>query len=433
MTESPTKLKFSKLLACHACDQLFRLPPASTLATEKNKARCPRCGHLVCSPSPDQLGRELSLMITASILFILALSFPFLSLTTVAGGNEISLFRAIAELYQFHQGALATAVLTFTIITPAVVLVVTIVTLSDIKRQHYTPRLQPLAKIIHQIKEWSMAEVFLIGNIVALVKIVSLAHLTIESGFYFYLIFAFLFTAAIRGIDKYQLWQTIAELKQSNVSNDISFDFNQASGVAVAKSNGLLSCHTCLHLSPSNANSCSVCNSKLHSRKPDSLQRTLALVITAMALYVPANIFPMMVTHTIQSSSADTIIGGVILFASNGDYLLALVIFCFSVALPLAKILALFWLCLCASNYRYSRPVNNTKMYKLAEMLGKWSMVDVFVVAILTGLVQIDGIVTIQPGLAGTAFAAMVIVTMIAAASFDTRLIWDQDTNAKLT
>lgn len=192
-----------------------------------------------------------------------------------------------------------------------------------------------------------------------------------------------------------------------------------------AAEQGIASCHCCGLLSAVEARNCPRCGESLHLRKPHSLQYTAALVITAFLLYVPANILPIMTTTLLGSSTNSTIMGGVAVFWSHGDYPIALIIFVASVIVPLAKLLALSWLCITVARGHRYRPQRRTVLFRMTELVGRWSMVDVFVVAILVALVQLGGIMTISPGPAALAFAGVVVVTMFAAMSFDPRLIWD--------
>lgn len=188
----------------------------------------------------------------------------------------------------------------------------------------------------------------------------------------------------------------------------------------------LVSCHCCNKLAPSTQQVCKRCKTILHLRTPNSIQRTMALLITAMLFYIPANVFPIMNTMLLGDVQASTIIGGVLLFVEHESYFIAAVIFSASVVIPIGKMMLILWLC-----YSTSRPSNLsglelTKLYRVTEFIGKWSMVDIFVVAVLVALVQVAGIMAIQPGTAAQAFAIVVILTMLAAHQFDVRLIWDK-------
>jgi len=195
-------------------------------------------------------------------------------------------------------------------------------------------------------------------------------------------------------------------------------------GTAAAE--GLGCCHVCLKLAPEALHRCPRCGSALHLRKPDSLQRTVALVVTAALLYIPANVLPIMTTEQLGRSIDSTIIGGVVLLVHHGDYPIAGVIFVASVMVPISKLLALSWLCWSVARGLPTSPHQRARLYRATELVGKWSMTDVFVVAILVALIHLTGLLVITPGSAALAFGGVVVITMIAAHSFDPRLIWDQ-------
>jgi len=193
-----------------------------------------------------------------------------------------------------------------------------------------------------------------------------------------------------------------------------------------AAARGLASCHLCLKLADARLHHCPRCGEALHLRKSDSLQRTLALLFTAAVLYVPANLLPIMITDQLGSSIESTILGGVVLLIDLGSIPIAAVIFIASVMVPLGKLIAMFYLCWSVRHGPPATARQRTVMYRVTEIIGKWSMIDVFVVSILVALVHLTGILVIRPGAAAVAFAGVVIVTMVAAESFDPRLIWDQ-------
>ncbi|MCB1696212.1 MAG: paraquat-inducible protein A [Halioglobus sp.] len=197
-----------------------------------------------------------------------------------------------------------------------------------------------------------------------------------------------------------------------------------------AASRNLASCHLCLKLADARLHECPRCGEPLHLRKTNSLQRTLALLITATILYIPANILPIMITDQFGNSTDSTILGGVVLLIDMGSVPIAAIIFIASVMVPLGKLIALFYLCWTVGRAKQSDPRQRTIMYRAAEFIGKWSMVDVFVVSILVALVHLTGLLVILPGAAAVAFAGVVLVTMVAAESFDPRIIWDQQDNS---
>lgn len=194
---------------------------------------------------------------------------------------------------------------------------------------------------------------------------------------------------------------------------------------------GLVSCHGCGKLSHHVYRShghrvrCPRCQAPLHARKPDSLNRSWALVFAAFILYIPANIFPVMTVVSLGSASTNTILGGIVHLWEGGMLPLALVVFFASVFVPLLKLFALVYLLLSVQLRWQKHPRQRTVMYRIVEGIGRWSMLDIFVIAVLVALVQLGNLATIVPGIGATAFAAVVVLTMFAAMAFDPRLIWD--------
>lgn len=207
-----------------------------------------------------------------------------------------------------------------------------------------------------------------------------------------------------------------------------------ADAVTAADMN-LLSCHTC-HLlcrEPSTAGRhglhCPRCGAVLHRRKPNSLARTWALVLAAFVFYIPANLLPITTVTSLGAVQSDTIMSGVIYFIHSGMWPIALVIFVASVAVPLLKLLILTFLLISVQRRSTWRPKDRTQLYRITEAVGRWSMVDIYVVTILVALVNLGALATIEAGPGAAFFAAVVVITMIAAMSFDPRLIWDVKEN----
>ncbi len=194
-----------------------------------------------------------------------------------------------------------------------------------------------------------------------------------------------------------------------------------------ARQKGLINCHNC-HLLVNAAEGnipCPRCGAHLHMRKPNSLARTWALVCTALILIVPANLLPMTITTALGIKQADTIMSGVIYFMQSGAWEIAAVIFIASIFVPFAKLLILIFLLLSVQFRSNWRPRDRTILYRLTELVGRWSMVDIYVVTILVALVKLGAVASVEAGPAAVFFASVVVVTMFAAESFDPRLIWD--------
>jgi paraquat-inducible protein A len=194
------------------------------------------------------------------------------------------------------------------------------------------------------------------------------------------------------------------------------------------------SCHECGLLArlPAGAHEqdlhphCPRCGSELHARKPRSLERCTALVIAAALCYVPANVLPVMTVTSLGRTQSDTIMSGVTYLLTHGMWPLAGVVFIASVCVPVAKLVILSFLLITVRRGSSWRPVERTKLYRITEAIGRWSMVDIYVVTILVALVHLGNLASIEAGLGAVFFGSVVVITMLAAEAFDPRLIWDR-------
>lgn len=193
-----------------------------------------------------------------------------------------------------------------------------------------------------------------------------------------------------------------------------------------AMDQGLAGCHSCGKVSPAALRRCPRCHAPLHCRKPDSVRRTIAFLLAASFLYIPANILPVMVMREWGDVMESTILEGMVEFWRREAYPIAIVIFVASILIPLIKIVALSWLCAAATGRVRPSPRVLARVYWITELMGRWSMVDIFVVSILVALVQFGTVMTVVPRPGALAFAGVVVLTMFAASSFDPRLLWDR-------
>jgi paraquat-inducible protein A len=198
-----------------------------------------------------------------------------------------------------------------------------------------------------------------------------------------------------------------------------------------ARNASQVACHSCHLLCRINYSKvgeslvCPRCGSTLHQRKPNSLKRTWALVLAALIFYIPANLLPITVVISLGKAQSDTIMSGVIYFIHSGMWPIALVIFVASILVPMLKLILLTFLLVTVQRKSAWRPRDRTRLYRITEAVGRWSMVDIFVVTILVALVNLGNLATIKAGPGAGFFAAVVVITMFAAMSFDPRLIWD--------
>lgn len=192
---------------------------------------------------------------------------------------------------------------------------------------------------------------------------------------------------------------------------------------------GLVACETCRLLSrPARAadpGHCARCGARLEWRRPHSVQYAWALLTAAAICYVPANLLPVLKTNTLTGSDTDTIMSGVVFLYTSGSWPLALIVLVASVMIPLGKLVALAYLLISVQRGSDASNRDRTRLYRMIEFIGRWSMLDVFVDTFTVALVQLDPLMSVQPGPGVVFFMAVVVLTMLAVAAFDPRLIWD--------
>ena len=199
-----------------------------------------------------------------------------------------------------------------------------------------------------------------------------------------------------------------------------------ASGGPSARSLGVARCPACGTLSKVSMPRCRACGARVHVRIPHSLQRTWAFLAVGLMAYVPANLLPIMSTRSYEGNRSDTIMSGVVELAAQGSPGVAAIVFAASICIPMIKFAIIAGLAL---SLHLSWPMSGHvrhRLHTVTELIGRWSMIDVFVVAVLAALIQLGAIITITPGAGINAFAVSVVFTMLSALSLDARLIWDE-------
>lgn len=262
-----------------------------------------------------------------------------------------------------------------------------------------------------------MAEIFLAGVLVSFVKLMAYGSIGVGSSFLLGCLFCVLQLRAFQCVDRRWLWDDIApmpELRQP-----------LKPGVTGIRQ-GLRSCSCCTAILPADEPVCPRCSTKGYVRRRNSQQWTLALLVTSIMLYLPANILPIMVTDLLGSKMPSTILAGVILLWSEGSYPVAAVIFLASIMVPTLKMIAIAWLCWDAKGHGKRDSERMHLIYEVVEFVGRWSMIDVFVIAVLSALVRMGGLMSIYPAMGALMFALVVIMTMFSAMTFDPRLSWDR-------
>ncbi len=404
-----------RLRVCHECDLLLALP--SLKAGEK--ADCPRCGHTLVRRHNNPAERSLALAIATLITLALSVAFPFISFDISGIGNRIELTEAASTLIGLHQPLVALSVLLTVIVLPAVYLLSLTWLCAGLILRHPLPRSRQVARTLRHVTPWMMADVFVIGTLVSLIKIMSMAHIELGLSFWTFCAYALLLLLTTQSVDRDWLWFSLDQEPLAPAGARVGYS---------AAEQGLTGCHTCglvNRLPESGKGRCLRCDEPLHPYHGVGSQATLALLAASVVMYLPANLYPIMITTSLGETLPSTIVGGVLLFIQNGDWPIALIIFTASVLVPVSKMLALLWLCYIVRRQHHSlNRLSRIRLYRITEFIGRWSMVDVFVVAILVALIRNGSIMSIEPGAGALAFTAVVVLTMLAAMMFDPRSIW---------
>lgn len=406
-------LSTGELLACHDCDHLYRHEPIPAGA----RADCRYCGALLYRNIPDSLNRTIALYCTALLLFVIANCFPFLSLKLGGRVVENILLSGGWAMYQLGMGDLGLLIFLTSIAFPFLVITGMLYLLLPV-RMGFVPRgIGPIYRLVHAVSPWSLVGVFMLGVLIAIVKLQDLA--TVLTGTSLYAVAALMvaYSAARAGFDARTFWAAVPFRRPAAPAHPVGRHLN---------------CHLCGLVSVEHpgarAQRCPRCRTPLHARKPDSLGRTWALLMSAAILMIPANVYPVMTVIRFGQGEPNTILGGILHLIESGMWGLALIVFFASIVVPVLKLVVLSYLLCSIQKQSDWRPRDRTLLFRVAEAVGAWSMVDIFLVGLLSALVSLDALSTIRPGIGASFFAAVVVSTMFAAHCFDPRLIWDHAT-----
>lgn len=408
-------LSTGELLACHDCDHLHRYEPIPAGA----RADCRYCGALLYRHVPDSLDRAIALYLTALFLFGIANSFPFLSLKLGGRVVENVLVSGGWSMYQLGMGELGLLIFLTSIAFPFIVIAGSLYLLIPVRLGVVPRGIGAVYRLVHAVTPWSLVGVFMLGVLIAIVKLQDLATVITGTSLYALAALMLAYSAARASFDPRAFWDAVpyrSEPPPADVAGP------------------LLGCRICGLVTAARRDGrpqrCARCRSPLHGRKADSIARTWALLASAAILFVPANVYPVMTVIRFGQGEPNTILGGILHLIEAGMWGLALIVFFASIVVPVLKLVVLGWLLWTIQTQSGWRPRDRTLLFRVTETVGAWSMVDIFLVGLLSALVNLDALSTIRPGIGATFFAAVVITTMFAAHCFDPRLIWDNSPRA---
>jgi paraquat-inducible protein A len=407
----------ARLRECPDCGQVQTVP--SLLPGQA--ARCLRCEGVLRRALVDPLGRALALNLAALAILAVALLMSLMTVSTAGMARQANLFSGPRGMGQSGLWELSVIVLFTTVAAPTLKLLAMAYVLGGLRLPRPPRHIRRVFALVEHLRPWSMIEVFLLGVFIAYTKLIELVHIEIGVALYALAVLMLAMIAAEAVLDRQSVWE---EMERRGVPRD---EIDHAAIAATAPGEGAVGCHACglVCLPDEHDERCPRCGTALHRRKPDAIPRAWALLVAAAVAYVPANVYPVMQFIQLGAGAPSTILEGVVELLDSGMYPLAALVFFASVAVPLLKVMGLIVLLLSAQFGWTSRLRDRTKLYFAVHAIGRWSMIDIFMVTILVALVQFGAVVSIQPGAGALAFCAVVILTMFAAESFDPRLMWD--------
>jgi paraquat-inducible protein A len=385
---------------------------------------CLRCGTTLRRARRDPLSRGLALNFAALGLFIIVWTAMLMKVSTAGIVHETWLHSGPMELVRQGLWPLALAVAFTTGLAPAAKFLGTIYVLVGLRLPRPLPYLRGVFRFTRWINVWSMLEVLLLGVFVAYTKLGALVQMDIGPAVYALGVLTLVVVWADIVLVPDAVWEAIERTGQTHAPMPAEQPLAVQPGAVGCESCGLVS------VPEEHEHHCPRCGAALHARKPDSLIRTWAFVIAAAILYIPANYYPVLTVIQAGSGAPSTIIGGVEELLSSQMYPLALLVFFASILVPVFKLIGLgimlmaIMLVTTESGARVLLP-QRTRLYYIVAWIGRWSMVDIFMESLLGALVQFGALVTIAPGVGAVAFCAVVLLTIVAAESFDPRLMWD--------
>ena len=404
----------NSLLICHDCDLVQKKPEIPITGA----VRCVQCDAVLQKSDEDRTETTLALIFAGIILFVLINAFPFLSFRMGGKMQETTLITGIQMFFSQGWWELGLLVFLATIFSPALHLIGLLYILLPLKLGYTVPGVRRTMRLVTLFQPWNMVEIFMLGIFVTVVKLSKDGEIIPGVSLFAFMVFTFVQAAIFHTFNPGPIWKRFCDADDNHEQDD-------------ADMQDLVQCHVCSKIccapDPSATIFCKRCGAKLHRRKRNSIARTWALVLTAYIFYIPANVFPITNIISFGDYTTDTILSGVVYFVKTGMWPLALIIFTASIFVPLLKLLILSLLLISVQLKTEWRQKDRTRIYRITEAIGRWSMVDIFAITVLIALVNMGAIATVRVEPAALFFAAVVVFTMFAAMAFDPRLIWDTE------
>lgn len=389
---------------------------------------CPRCGKTISRRNSDSILKTLALSIAGLLLYLPAILLPLMTMKSFGFSDSANILESVLNFYRNDYYFVSLMVLVSAVVFPLLLLTSIFVISFQLYRQRYPSYLPRLFRTYLHLEKWAMVEVYLLGILVTIIKMGATAEIFYHTGIFCFTGLVLLTLTITSIIDKEDFWEAIDQKGKKKQGEPAVRRQPQHGAPVTAAGQGLILCHICHKLSPTalEGKRCPRCNEMLHTRKPFSISRTWALLLTSAIFLAPANLLPIMRVDFMGIPDRSTIIDGIIYFFRHDAYFIGLIIFTASVLVPVLKIIGIAILLLSNRLCDVYLLRQKARMFRFISFVGRWSMLDIFVIALLTVLVDFGFFTSIHVAPAATYFCIVVASTMFAAITFDPRLIWDK-------
>ena len=392
------------------------MPPAT-------RAVCMRCDAVLRHTRHHPLLLPHALNLSALILFAVGASLTVMSVSTGGQRRTADLITGPAELDRYGLWELSVVVLVTTMAAPLARVLCMLFVLGSLHLARPPAIARTVFAWVSHLKPWSMIEIYLLGLFVAYVRLSGMAQVDLGPAVFALAGLMVVMVLADYMLDEQAVWEAFDPPARRRLR---AIGAPSAAASENAAQRTRIGCDTCGLVSRvAPGTRCSRCGFRLRPRKPHAIQRTWAYLLAAMTLYIPANIYPVLTVVQLGSGQPSTILGGVRELIDYGLWPLAALVFFASVAVPVLKLVGLTVLLITTQRRSRDHLRDRTVLYRIVDAIGRWSMIDIFMESILVALVQFGVIASVYPGAGAIAFAAVVILTMLAARGFDPRLMWD--------
>ncbi len=406
MTELYEAIPADDWRECQHCGLFSRL----SLCQPGLIAECPRCGFTLWRRRRSNINFPLACAIAGLLFYSFALIAPFMEINAYGRFALARIETGPIRLTDAGWGLVAALVFAVTLIVPGLKLGIVILTLLGVETHFPKKPLKALFRWYNPLSPWAMIDVYLLGFLVAYTRLTGMFTVHLDTALYALIGLMIAMAAVDASLDQELIWRRLDEAGQRPCTLEPH----------------ALSCEVCglvNHAPPGSL--CRRCDAPLYHRKPASFSRTWAFTIAAACLYIPANLYPFMNLTSLARTQSYTIMGGIIELADVGLWPLALLVLFASITIPLLKLVGL--ICMLISTQRGSNSLlkGRTTAYRIIDFIGRWSMIDVFMVSILVALVHFGQFANVSANVGSICFAAVVVLTIFAVNAFDPRLMWD--------